>query len=180
MAGSFLLLAVAGAYFFTCCYARPSLKEQLEKAAGVFVDIDNIHKYNLEKTVFVTAANHGFLNHLMNFYCFVEKLKLKVLVVSLDEEIDKYLASHNSSYIVSYFLGGESGKEQVQTGAASFRSEQFNLMTLRKKHVVLNILKEGYDVMFSDTDVALLGDPFPYLLWKNMDYVHSLNEPCSE
>jgi hypothetical protein len=34
-------------------------------------------------------------------------------------------------------------------------------------------------VLFTDTDVALIRDPFPYLLWKDVDYVHSLNVICS-
>ena len=34
--------------------------------------------------------------------------------------------------------------------------------------------------MFTDTDVALVRDPFPYLLWDNVDYVHSLNAICTK
>ncbi len=40
------------------------------------------------------------------------------------------------------------------------------------------ILRLGYDVIFSDTDVVIVSDPFPTLLWKNVDYIHCVNEPC--
>jgi hypothetical protein len=156
------------------------LQQQLIRAAGVFVNSGEIvTKYDLEKTVFVTAANFGFLNHLLNFFCYVKRLNMKVLVVSLDKKLDDYLNSHNSSQIVSFHMQAEHGEGEVNSEAAQFRSSQFNLMTERKKEVVYDILKLGYNVMFADTDIALLEDPFPYLLWQNMDYVHSLNEPCS-
>lgn len=156
------------------------LKLQLDKAAGVFLPGDKrIQKYGLEKTVFVTAANYGFLNHLLNFFCYVKRLQMKILVVSLDKKLDDYLNSHNSSQIISFHMKAEHGGE-VHEESAQFRSQQFNLMTERKKEVVFDVLKLGYDVLFSDTDVVMLEDPFPYLMWKNMDYVHSLNEPCNK
>jgi hypothetical protein len=51
-------------------------------------------------------------------------------------------------------------------------------MTALKKAVVLDIMRLGYDVVFSDIDVPIISNPFPYLLWKGIDYVHTLNEPC--
>lgn len=33
--------------------------------------------------------------------------------------------------------------------------------------------------MFADTDVAIVQDPFPYLVYNNIDYVHSLNAICT-
>lgn len=180
----FTLLVVSTPSITTKAMKDENLKQlqiQLTKAAGVFAnDEAMVKKYELEKTVFVTAANYGFLNHLLNFFCYVKRLNMKVLVVSLDKKLDHYLNSNNSSQIVSFHLTAEHGEGEVNSEAAQFRSSQFNLMTERKKEVVRDILKLGYNVMFADTDVALLENPFPYLLWKNMDYVHSLNEPCTK
>eukprot|EP00605_Chrysophyceae_sp_TOSAG23-4_P000317 GSChrysophyteH1.ASY1.ANO1.362.1 assembled CDS len=67
---------------------------------------------------------------------------------------------------------------QIGGESATFRSAQFNLITARKKEAVHDVLTLGYDVLFSDTDVALVRDPFPYLLWNDVDYVHSLNQIC--
>jgi hypothetical protein len=70
------------------------------------------------------------------------------------------------------------GADEITTVAQEFRSKQFNIITARKKQAVLSIMKLGYDVLFSDTDVALVRDPLPYLFWQNVDYVHSLNAFC--
>lgn len=164
---------------FALVCAKEQLIDKVKRAAGVFEDNPElVQKYGLDKVVLVTAANHGFLNHFMNFYCFAKKLRMKVLVVSLDEQIDEYLHTHNQSSIISYHMEGQSGQEKIGPASASFRSRQFVLMTARKKAVVLEILKLGYDVVFSDIDVPIVSDPFPYLLWKGIDYVHTLNDPC--
>ena len=72
------------------------------------------------------------------------------------------------------------GSDAITSDSTSFRSKQFNLITARKKEVVHDILALGYDVIFSDTDVAMIKDPMPYLIWKNVDYVHSLNARCEK
>ena len=41
------------------------------------------------------------------------------------------------------------------------------------------VLKLGYDVFFIDPDVALIRDPLKYMLFKNVDYVHSVNLRCN-
>ena len=74
--------------------------------------------------------------------------------------------------------GADNTSSSVTSDSVTFRSKQFNLITARKKEAVHDILVLGYDVLFSDTDVAMLRDPLPYLLWKNVDYVHSLNAVC--
>jgi hypothetical protein len=159
--------------------ANEHLLGPVERAAGVFVDKpDLVKKYGISKVVLVTAVNYGFLNHFMNFYCFLEKVHMKVLVVSLDEKINDYFHTHNQSSIISYYMEQQHGKEKIGSDSAKFRSKQFILMTAQKKAVVLDILKLGYDVMFADVDVPIISDPFPYLLWNGIDYVHSLNDPC--
>ncbi len=44
--------------------------------------------------------------------------------------------------------------------------------------VVGGALQLGYDVVFSDVDVALLADPIKYLFFEGVDYVHSDNLGC--
>lgn len=36
----------------------------------------------------------------------------------------------------------------------------------------------GYDVLFVDTDVALLQDPMSYFMYENIDFIHSVNMIC--
>jgi hypothetical protein len=86
-----------------------------------------------------------------------------------------YLKNRN---FFSYLLHNPNKTEIVEETSSAFRDRQFNIITNLKKKAVSNILELGYDVIFIDPDVALLSDPISYLLFKNFDYVHSLNVLC--
>lgn len=53
------------------------------------------------------------------------------------------------------------------------------MLIAKKKEIVHDILKLGYNVLFSDTDVAMIRDPIPYMIRSNVDYAHSLNYMCT-
>ena len=42
----------------------------------------------------------------------------------------------------------------------------------------LSLCRGRYDILFADTDVVLLQDPLPLVLWRGVDYVHSVNKFC--
>ena len=152
-----------------------TLESALSRAAGVYTDPQK--QRGFEKIVIVTGCNYGFLNHLFNFKCFADRLGMKFLVVSMDAQTHEYLV--NNTTMISYSLGaGKVG--EVTSGSVEFRSKQFNILTAKKKEAVHDILQLGYDVLFSDTDVAMVRDPFPYMLWNNVDYVHSVNAICTK
>jgi hypothetical protein len=151
------------------------LISKLDQVKGIYKDPTKVHKL-IQKSVMVTSCNYGFLNHLMNFKCFADALGLKFLVIAMDMQLHSYLTNHTD--MVSYFMSnGVAG--EVTSEPVDFRSKQFNLITAKKKECVHEILMLGYDVLFTDTDVAMLIDPIPYLLWRNVDYVHSLNAVCA-
>jgi hypothetical protein len=151
-----------------------ALRRQLAKVAGVYQDGALVNKYQLEKTVLVTGCNHGYLNHLFNFDCFAQRLAMKYLIITMDDRAESYIHA-NAPHLTTFPL---LGKHDIGPAPTTFRTSQFNLITARKMAAVLAILQSGYDVLFSDTDVAIVRDPFPYLIWKHVDYVHSLNEHC--
>ena len=160
-------------YYFLQCHAQ-ELEEVLGRAAGIYKDPKK--QIGLEKTVFVTGCNYGFINHLHNFKCFADRLGLKFLVASLDLQTHEYISNQTDMY--SYLMTGVANS--IGSAATEFRSKQFNLITAKKKEVVHDILVLGYDVLFSDTDVALVRDPIPHLLWEGVDYVHTVNTVCTE
>ena len=155
-----------------------TLQVMLKKSSGIFVSAER--QVGLERTVLVTGCNYGFINHLQNFKCFADRLGLKFLVIALDERSYLYLAKHSDMNVYYMSSGSDKSSDAITSDSTTFRSKQFNLITARKKEAVHDILSLGYDVIFSDTDVAILKDPTPYLLWKNVDYVHSLNAPCEK
>jgi len=175
--------------------SKEALRIQLEKVVGVYTNKSNsvlkdilssqglsdnkaIHDYfdrTLRKTVLVTGCNHGFINHLHNFKCFADKLGMKFIVIAMDKLAYNYI-TNNTSMVAYHMVGGAVGETTAHP--QKFRSQQFNLITARKKEAVHDILSLGYNVLFSDTDVAMIRDPLPYMLWENVDYVHSLNYMC--
>lgn len=56
--------------------------------------------------------------------------------------------------------------------------KNFNLIGCRKIEAVAGALSLGYDVIFSDVDIAFIRDPLPYLFFEGVDYVHSENNGC--
>lgn len=152
-----------------------ALRKKLQQVAGVFSDPTLVERYGLQHTVLVTGCNHGFLNHLYNFDCFAKRLGMKYLVITMDKAAEETLSKHHPQ-ITTFPM---TGSDEITSSATEFRSAQFNLITARKKAAVHSIMELGFDVLFSDTDVTMLRDPFPYLIWKNVDYVHSLNVHCT-
>jgi len=69
---------------------------------------------------------------------------------------------------------------QVRPEATEFRSKQFNIITHRKMEGIIAVMEMQHDVIFIDMDIALIRDPLPYLLWRNVDYVHSHNRICPQ
>lgn len=150
---------------------QEELAQKLQIVRGIYEDPAVAKARGVENAVLVTACNFGFLNHLFNFDCFMRRLKMKYLVFAMDKRAYDYLKANTTIHVVGT-------DNELTSSAQEFRSKHFNLITAKKKEIVHDIMTLGYDVLFSDTDVAILHDPIPYLVWKNVDYVHSLNAIC--
>lgn len=87
------------------------------------------------KTVIVTGCNFGFVNHLHNFQCYMERLGMKFLVIAMDERAHEYISRNTT--MISYLMFNGTGESQ------GFRSKQFNVLTSRKIKAVYNILSAG-------------------------------------
>ena len=158
-----------------CVSANASnLLSQVRKTAGVYHDSSKSIG-DLKQTVLVTASNYGFLNQLLNFKCFADRLGMKFLVISMDRKVHDYIVKNTT--MTSFWMKG--GPEAEVSGAQKFRTDGFNLISARKIQAVQHILRLGYNVIFSDTDVAIIRDPVPYLMWENVEYVHSLDYMCT-
>lgn len=165
----------------------------LKMASGMYVDLKssnrtktNVNEAEINQTVIVTGCNYGYMNHLHNFKCFIDRLGLKVLVFAMDRKTHEYVQKHMSSdgNMYSYLMGDENEdggpKGVVAEASTEFRSQQFHIITVRKKQSVLRVLEAGYNAIFIDPDVVMQRDPINYLFWENVDYVHSLNWICPQ
>lgn len=150
----------------------------VEKAAGYYTDETKSKENNLMKTIIVTASNFAYLSHLQNFKCFMDRLGLKFMVLSMDAHTHHYMSSRD---MISYhFAHMHTSVDNSTVGEAmtGFRSKGFNHISRNKKRGVSDILELGYNVLFSDGDVAVIRDPIQYLQYANVDYIHSVNVLC--
>lgn len=162
------------------------LRATLQLAAGVYRDPTK--DPSLNRTVIITGTNHGYINHLHNFKCFMDRLKFKVLVFAMDSKVHKHInekmnpsetpESVAGSAFYSFFWEGSG--EEIRPEATEFRSKQFNMITHRKMEGIITVMEMPYDVIFVDMDIALVRDPIPYVRWRNVDYVHSHNRICPQ
>lgn len=148
--------------------SKLDLERALAEVAGLYNDPSK--QRGFEKTVLITGCDQGYLNHLHNFKCFADRLGMKFLVVSMHEDAHKHITKNTNmkSHLYANITGGK------------FRTPEFNLLTAKKIEAVHDMLRLGYDVLFSDVDVVMVQDPMPLLMWQNVDYVHSLNAVCAK
>ena len=59
----------------------------------------------IRNVVLVTGCNFGFLNHLHNFKCFVDRLGLKFLVLSLDRKTYDYITTYTN--MTTFLFAGD-------------------------------------------------------------------------
>ena len=152
------------------CYA--DYESSLKSAAGLYVDptrTNNAH----HKTVLVTAFNYAYLNHYHNFKCFIDRLGLKLVAVGFDQRTVNYLNSIGDPTVFPVLFDAKATENTVE-----FRKGDFRKISLAKFHVVHEFMKRGYNVVFSDPDVAIIRDPMHIFLHKDMDYMHSINARC--
>jgi hypothetical protein len=83
------------------------LHSALEFAKGVYLDDTKSQFENLTNTVIVTACNFAYLNHLANFKCFIDRLRFKALVFSLDMKAHSFISDKFSDSLRSYPLNGD-------------------------------------------------------------------------
>ena len=157
---------------------KDELLKSVMLASGVYINNDaknsNLNPFSpLAKTLILTSGNFGYANHIHNLKCFLDRLGLKFLVIALDEHTHIQLAKDGMN--VFYWTGHGS---DVMESSTEWQSKQFHVITNRKKEAVLGIMNLGYDVLFIDADTAVLRDPIPHVIWKNVDYVHSVNVKC--
>eukprot|EP00596_Hydrurales_sp_CCMP1899_P004155 CAMPEP_0119042656 /NCGR_PEP_ID=MMETSP1177-20130426/16055_1 /TAXON_ID=2985 /ORGANISM="Ochromonas sp, Strain CCMP1899" /LENGTH=243 /DNA_ID=CAMNT_0007009597 /DNA_START=320 /DNA_END=1048 /DNA_ORIENTATION=- len=150
--------------------------EACEEKAGYYTDPNR--NPSLSKTIIIAGVNNGYKDFFHNFKCYMDKLGLKFLPISLDEGIYSYLTNNKIS--TTFLMRDIPGRDRVASEPSGFGGKNFNLIGCRKMEAVAGALKLGYNVIFSDVDIAVLRDPLPYLFHTGVDYVHSDNVGCGE
>ena len=53
-----------------------------------------------KETVLITACNFGYVNHLYNFKCFMDRLGFKFVVFALDGKLSYFCAFNEQLYLI--------------------------------------------------------------------------------
>ena len=130
-------------------------------------------RVSLSNAVFAIMVNHGFVNQARNLDCYMKRLNFKYLIIALDKAAyDEMKAGMNVTVYLSRI------HSSFATASTNYGSSEYRSIVKYKTKMVQNILHMGYDVVFSDTDIAIVRDPFPYMVWNDVDYVHAPNCVC--
>lgn len=154
----------------------PLFIKACEEYAGYYKD--STKNPSLNKTILIAGVNNGYKDFFHNFKCYTDRLGLKFFPLSLDEGIYTYLTSNKIA--TTYLMSDIPGRGKVASEPSRFGGKNFNLIGCRKMEAVHAALKLGYDVIFSDVDIALLADPVEYLFFPGIDYTHSSNNGCDK
>eukprot|EP00526_Cylindrotheca_closterium_P013736 CAMPEP_0113631576 /NCGR_PEP_ID=MMETSP0017_2-20120614/16409_1 /TAXON_ID=2856 /ORGANISM="Cylindrotheca closterium" /LENGTH=352 /DNA_ID=CAMNT_0000542091 /DNA_START=92 /DNA_END=1147 /DNA_ORIENTATION=- /assembly_acc=CAM_ASM_000147 len=125
-----------------------------------------------DNVVLITAANFGFYDMLQNWEFLAGKHRLRWSVAAMDDSLYEKLGPNRAFFTTAM---------NSVRNASSYHSPGFNIVTCNKIRMVLMVLDNcELDVVFSDTDVAFMKDPFSHdfgdlIQTGKYDYIYQLN-----
>ena len=141
------------------CRNCSDVERTLRSVSGVY------HEREYTNDVILLNANYGYLDFLVNWVCMSNKLNIKFVVLSLDDELHHHLK--NSTNIPS--ISGHAFNISSPPGFSNFASRDFTIINYQKFVAIHSILATGHNVLYSDADTVLLEDPVPHLR-KDVDF----------
>ncbi|CAK9066666.1 unnamed protein product [Durusdinium trenchii] len=152
--------------------ARPSAQEVLRRRAGLYADKSRVPQFR--DVVLLTVANAAYMDFLLNWECHARRLGLDWVTLALDQEAFEQLDKTQA-----LLATGQTAAKPLE-----YLSKGFNLMSMNTLASVFDVMKEGFDVVFTDSDNVFLSDPFAagvslgeLIRSKRYDYIYQLNWP---
>eukprot|EP00730_Choanoeca_flexa_P013016 TRINITY_DN4884_c0_g1_i1.p1 TRINITY_DN4884_c0_g1~~TRINITY_DN4884_c0_g1_i1.p1 ORF type:complete len:412 (+),score=79.74 TRINITY_DN4884_c0_g1_i1:3-1238(+) len=130
------------------------------------------------KHVLLTGASYAYRDVVMNFVCNLRRLGIydQLIIAAFDAEM--YRFGFRMGLPVFFY------QSQDLSGLTSldleYGSQHFRKVTKLKSQVVLQILRLGYDVTWTDTDIYWFRNPIPLLAQMESDFVVQSNAPFPE
>eukprot|EP00041_Stephanoeca_diplocostata_P009918 m.156830 g.156830 ORF g.156830 m.156830 type:complete len:742 (+) comp17950_c0_seq8:272-2497(+) len=127
--------------------------------------------------VILTGVSYNYREVLMNFVCNIRRLGIydSLIIAAWDE--DMYRFGFQMGLPIFYF---QTDVDVNHAADLAYGSKAFRKVTKLKSQVVLEILRMGYDVTWTDTDIAWLRNPIPILEAMASDFVVQSNAPSTE
>jgi hypothetical protein len=114
----------------------------------------------MSKTILLISANMAYADMAYNFLCRLAKISkcFKYVVVAQDASFYSFLQSHGIPSISGSLIHPVSAED-----AKNFRTAEFNAISIAKIVAARMVLESGYNVLFSDVDIAWKKSPVPFL-----------------
>lgn len=132
----------------------------------------------LDGTIIITALNYGYRDMMMNWVCNMRRLHITNFVIAaLDADLYRYAFTRG---LPVYFDDLVSSGRNVSLRDATYGSAEFKELTKMKSRVVLEVLKLGYDALWTDTDIVWFRNPIAHLQSQTSDLAIQSNAPDNE
>jgi hypothetical protein len=114
--------------------------------------------------VLLTAVNYDYREHLLNFKCTLEKVGMQdhFIVAALDRKVYKWGVYLGLPIFLAKSAHSQDEDSLVITGG-QYGNAAFKHITKMKSLTVLEVLKTGYSVVWSDVDITWFYHPFDVL-----------------
>jgi len=110
------------------------------------------------KIVMLFVASSSARDFVANFHCSMTRLGVdNHVLAAIDDELYRWAVLQS----IPVFPSSALGLSKVSPNYATYDTEAFNLVTKMKIALALEVLKAGYSVVVSDTDVAWVRNPIP-------------------
>lgn len=129
--------------------------------------------------IFLSALNFGYRGIMMNWVCNMRQLGItNYVIASLDEESYKYafirsFPTYFEATVFKWF------NKSILSNAA-YGYDGFKTLTKLKSRVVVRVLKNGYNVLWTDCDIVYFKNPLPHLWNYNVDIAIQSNASDDE
>jgi len=138
-----------------------------------------IDRVVINNTIILSALNFGYREIMMNWVCNMRHLGITNFVIAaLDADLYKFAYTHG---LPTYFENTIfQGLNSSLIADASYGTDSFKQLTKMKSRVVVRLLREGYNVVWSDCDIILFKNPLENMWSYNADLVIQTNAPDNE
>lgn len=138
-----------------------------------------IERVIINNTIILSALNYGYRGIMMNWVCNMRHLGVTNFVIAaLDADLYKFAYTRGlPTYLENTIFNGLNSSIIAD---ASYGSDSFKQLTKMKSRVVVRLLKEGYNVVWTDSDIIYFRNPLQDMWGYNVDLVIQTNAPDNE
>lgn len=138
-----------------------------------------IEKVIINDTIILSALNYGYRGIMMNWVCNMRHLGITNFVIAaLDADLYKYAYTRSlPTYLENTIF---QGLNSSIISDASYGTDSFKQLTKMKSRVVVRLLKEGYNVVWTDSDIIYFRNPLQDMWGYNADLAIQTNAPDNE